>query len=962
MAAFAIAGTLAGPGSATAEPAALPPTHGKGVAIHVASSGSIDTFAGADRTGGFDLPFHQGHLMTSADVDGDGTDELIFAGDTPNRFYVYEADGSSYEVVETQLNGGPYRVAAGDADGNGTEEVFVSGPSGVDTFTAAGQHVGHIGLPLKPESLLEAGDTDGDGRAEILVAGDVVGRFYVWQADGSGYRVVDTGGLAGPYQLAAGDADGNGTDDVFMTKPGGVDAYTGTGQPIEHIGLPMLPGDLMDVGDTDGDGTAEVLLSDGTPGRFYIYEADLDYQVVLTGQDDGPYAITAGSKGSRDLDSDAIPDRIEVSGITDANGTVLLRPSNPCRETINVEIDYMLEPGGGSAPEAEALERVRAAFDQAPRRAVSVCPFPGNSTASGVELHAEVDDAIAFSAAPVGTPAEFDAIKAAHTEARLSPYVHYNPWVDAVVVEGKPYGGYCCYGTFGHDFLVAAGGGTTRQAATFMHELGHALGLGHGGGDGVNYKPNYLSIMNYWFSNNGIRNLDTGKAVIDYSRRALPTLYELDLAEPLGVQATGSPLRTRWHTLGGGTESGRASGPLDWTGNNFDGVGADDDDQHVAVDLNGDEKLDGLAGFDDWAHLHYGGWPAGGGGLLDEELTLDEAAANEQSLDGELTPDRTLTFGTPPPGHRAAIIGVAQDDRRVYLTRYTHQIAEPQQATQPGELIVLDKADLRVLARVPVGWDPRSVAVNPVTKRIYVVNYGKQSYSVSVIDGTTFATLATIPSGQAPIDVAVNSRTNRIYVSTPYQERIQVIDGRTNTLLDPIVVGPGPQGLAVDERTNRIYVALTNRSYEPHVNALGVITDDGQTVTVHPKITIPGFQPIDVAVDGKHGRVYVANLGGGGFQPKLTIVDSGTSSVIAEVGIVRAVRGVAVNPDAREVLVSTDDGVFAVDDMRLRVTRFMPAGYGPMGISTGTGEERTLYVGNLDGELRRLSYSSGTPS
>ena len=43
---------------------------------------------------------------------------------------------------------------------------------------------------------------------------------------------------------------------------------------------------------------------------------------------------------------------------------------------------------------------------------------------------------------------------------------------------------------------------TTRDyliAATFMHELGHTLGLRHGGCDDINNKPNYFSIMNYMF-------------------------------------------------------------------------------------------------------------------------------------------------------------------------------------------------------------------------------------------------------------------------------------------------------------------------------------------------------------------------------------------------------------------------------------------------------------------------------
>src|SRR5262249_47962350 len=43
-----------------------------------------------------------------------------------------------------------------------------------------------------------------------------------------------------------------------------------------------------------------------------------------------------------------------------------------------------------------------------------------------------------------------------------------------------------------------------QLAGTFMHELGHNLGLQHGGGDSVNNKPNYISIMNYLFQFGGL--------------------------------------------------------------------------------------------------------------------------------------------------------------------------------------------------------------------------------------------------------------------------------------------------------------------------------------------------------------------------------------------------------------------------------------------------------------------------
>jgi len=69
----------------------------------------------------------------------------------------------------------------------------------------------------------------------------------------------------------------------------------------------------------------------------------------------------------------------------------------------------------------------------------------------------------------------------------------------------------------GNDFVVSLGNwdlnSTTEtnknelinyQAATIMHELGHNLGLKHGGDTDENYKPNYYSIMNYMYQLYGL--------------------------------------------------------------------------------------------------------------------------------------------------------------------------------------------------------------------------------------------------------------------------------------------------------------------------------------------------------------------------------------------------------------------------------------------------------------------------
>jgi hypothetical protein len=69
-----------------------------------------------------------------------------------------------------------------------------------------------------------------------------------------------------------------------------------------------------------------------------------------------------------------------------------------------------------------------------------------------------------------------------------------------------------------------------------MHELGHTLGLRHGGADHINYKPNFYSVMNYLWQT-PMSWTAPGSWRLDYSRAQLPTLNENNLNENVGLGA-----------------------------------------------------------------------------------------------------------------------------------------------------------------------------------------------------------------------------------------------------------------------------------------------------------------------------------------------------------------------------------------------------------------------------------------
>ena len=321
-----------------------------------------------------------------------------------------------------------------------------------------------------------------------------------------------------------------------------------------------------------------------------------------------------GPAESPDTDGDAIPDSWELNGLDiNCDGTLDLdlpaMGAHWLRKDVFVEVDSM----DFLDPDPATLQRVVNAFNAVPNTLVL-----NPNGQDGIKLHLIIDAAdqsIPFQEFPNAWP-EFHAIKesrfgnasdraspnAEHIRAAKAQVFRYCLFADSFM--DTSYSGIAEIG--GNDFMVTLGrwnvpGGTPdEQAATFMHELGHTLGLYHGGHqtdeNRFNYKPNYHSIMNYSWQVSS----DRPGWTLDYSRQALPTLNEANLDE---ISSLGGAPGT--FTLAGPPPVVTISelGSVDWNRNGLFELG-------VTVDVNRivdayPTSFDVLEGSVDWLRLVY---------------------------------------------------------------------------------------------------------------------------------------------------------------------------------------------------------------------------------------------------------------------------------------------------------------------------------------------------------------------
>ena len=399
-----------------------------------------------------------------------------------------------------------------------------------------------------------------------------------------------------------------------------------------------------------------------------------------------------------DTDEDGLPDSWEDNGLLAANGTdvILDLPAmganSQCKDVF-VEVDWLViqrafRPDTSSRPQKGSFEKVIKAFAEAP------VINPGGSACSGINLHIDAGDdlmlaydvqqdkvvsvvgdyssggnAIADNNQTIADdlytkPKVNDVVNTISKSAWHAQHaLHFSDNRNAVfryaliapmrnysqsgLAYGAPGAGFF---SSGESWFKDINRTDNEIASTFMHELGHSLGLGHGGidangnNDDENNKPNYLSIMNYdhqfsWLGKGKFR-----RVRMDFSRWSTVELDENDLNENVGIGvsapatdqiATDLLNGSVWLKYSCDSDNDfvyadvAENSAIDW---NCDG---DSGDRNVVQDINLDQKvksnnpnppvLNKLSGSQasDWSQLSFRGVAGAGAGIVTAYQTLN---------------------------------------------------------------------------------------------------------------------------------------------------------------------------------------------------------------------------------------------------------------------------------------------------------------------------------------------------
>ena len=243
-------------------------------------------------------------------------------------------------------------------------------------------------------------------------------------------------------------------------------------------------------------------------------------------------------------------------------------------------------------------------------------------------------------------------------------------------------------------------------------------------------------------------------------------------------------------------------------------------------------------------------------------------------------------------------------------------------------LAIIDPATLKVLARVPTGEAPHELTASADGRFAFVCNYGtaeRPGNTISVIDIALRKEVRRVDLGGLLRPHGVTESGGRIYFT---------IEGsRAVARYDPVsghvdwTMGTGQGGthmVVVAAGSGKIYTA--NRESD---TVSAIEPAKGSSAWKLTQIPV-GKAPEGIGLSPDEHEVWVAHRGDGG----LSIIDTATDQVKANLKVGRAPIRVKFTPDGRRVLISDSQGgdIIVIEAATHKELKRIPIGGVPAGI------------------------------
>lgn len=310
--------------------------NGDGKPDLLTSDGTMNLGNG-DATFKTSTPLYQTSVDVVADFNGDGKPDLLGFGVSTYSVLLGNGDGTFQSPISTAINDQGYLArAVADFNGDGVADVVAGYGRSLYVFTGNGDGTFKPGIAyslgiLIPLNVMFAADFNGDGEKDVVLSFDTLVSVLLGNGDGTLQAPKFSPGAPDGGLQVVGDFDGDGMLDLLVSDtcpPCTKYVLLGNGDGTFQAPTPVFANNGQVVAaDLNGDSKLDLVfagglndLSGGTVSQIYLGNGDGTFSGPSSFVSNFPVDGTAGGVGIGDFNLDGKPDIASSGRILLGNG------------------------------------------------------------------------------------------------------------------------------------------------------------------------------------------------------------------------------------------------------------------------------------------------------------------------------------------------------------------------------------------------------------------------------------------------------------------------------------------------------------------------------------------------------------------------------------------------------------------------------------------------------------------